>query len=352
MNTGFLRRKNFHTGLANVTQFLLANLVLAFIIVLAFMENPFNSVGTFALAMTWAFAICATQWLGHGYIFDYLDKKISWIKKPVKRALYGLAALIVYSVIAFTVIQLLFYFIVYGNLPATTGSWIIGNILAPVAISFVITLTITTVEFFRSWKKSLIRAEKLNTELMTYKYEVLRNQINPHFLFNSFNVLSDLVYEDQDAAVEFIQKLSNLYRYVLESRDRELVLLGEELRFVDSFLSLLQTRFENKLEIFMDITAGKNEHIVPVSIQMLIENAVKHNELSDAFPLQVWIGRSEEKVMVKNSLRKKTINGSETGTGLDNLRQQFSRFTSQKIEIRQTNKIFEVWLPILKTEAE
>ena len=351
MNTGFLRRENFQTGLANVTQFLLANLALAFIIVLAFMDNPFNSAGTFALAMTWAFAICTTQWLGHGYIFDYLDKKISWIEKPVKRALWGLAALIVYSVIAFTVIQLLFYFIVYGRLPVTTGSWIIGNILAPVAISFVITLTIITVEFFKSWKKSLIKAEKLNTELMTYKYEVLRNQINPHFLFNSFNVLSDLVYEDQDAAVEFIQKLSSLYRYVLESRDMELVMLGEELEFVDSYLLLLNTRFENKLEIHLNVPAGKDDHIVPVSIQMLIENAVKHNELSDAFPLQVRISRIGEQVVVKNSLRKKTRSDNQTGTGLENLRQQYSRFTDRRIETIHSQGAFEVRLPILKTET-
>ncbi|MFP4470468.1 MAG: sensor histidine kinase [Bacteroidales bacterium] len=340
------------TGLANLMQFMLANLVLAFIVVLAFMDNPFRSTSTFALAMTWAFAICITQWLGHGYIFNYLDKEISWIEKPVKRALWGLAALIVYSVIAFTFIQILFYFIVYGRLPATSPSWILGNILAPVAISFVITLTITAIEFFSSWRKSAVRAEKLNTELMTYKYEVLRNQINPHFLFNSFNVLSDLVYEDQDAAVEFIQKLSNLYRYVLDSREKEVVPLGEELQFVDSYLSLLKTRFENKLIIEIDAFARSDDYIVPVSIQMLIENAVKHNELSDAFPLTISIGRTENHIVVKNSLRKKSLIGAHSGTGLENLRQQFARFTNRDIKIMSTRDAFEVRLPVLKTETE
>lgn len=160
-----------------------------------------------------------------------------------------------------------------------------------------------------------------------------------------------MVYEDQDAAVEFIQKLSSLYRYVLESRDKELVMLGEELEFVDSYLSLLNTRFENKLEIHLNVPAGKDDHIVPVSIQMLIENAVKHNELPDAFPLQVRISRIGEQVVVKNNLRKKTRSDNKPGTGLENLRQQYSRFTDRRIEIIHSQGAFEVRLPILKTET-
>jgi len=130
------------------------------------------------------------------------------------------------------------------------------------------------------------------TEINKEKRRFYPYQINPHFLFNSFNVLSDLVYEDRKTAVNFIQQLSKLFRYVLESREKELVKLSEEMEFVRSFLYLLQIRLENKLEYAIDVDPAESDMIVPVSVQMLIENAVKHNEASTAFPLQIIIVKS------------------------------------------------------------
>ncbi len=334
-----------------IVNFILANLALGFIILLIFMDDPFSSVKIFFIALGWAFAICATQWLGHGLIFEFLDKKISWIEKPVKRSLWGLVALIIYSTFAFYIIQMLFYYFVNGHTPNVSWQWIIGNVFYPVAISFVITLVFTAIGFFRAWKTSFIKAEKLNTEMMAYKYEVLRNQINPHFLFNSFNVLSDLVYEDQDLAVKFIQQLSKLFRYVLESREKELVSIMEEMEFVKSFSYLLQTRFEHKLKIDIDVSASDNEMIVPVSIQMLIENAVKHNEVSDAFPLKISIRKNNGYIETTNTLKAKKSNDNSTNTGLHNLRQQFAFFTSQEIEVEKTENNFTVKLPIITTET-
>jgi hypothetical protein len=335
-----------------VVQFILANLALSFVLLLVFVNNPFGSVQTFLIGMTWSFAICSTQWLGHGLIFDYLDKKISWIEKPVKRSLWGLAALVVYSVLAFYVIQSLMNYLVNGRTPTISWDWLLGNVFYPVAISFVITLTLTAIGFFNAWKTAAVRAEKLNTEMMAYKYEVLRNQINPHFLFNSFNVLSDLVYEDQDSAVRFIQKLSQLFRYVLESREKELVLLKEELEFVDSFSFLLQARFEDKLQIHRDFEPGPDEMIVPVSIQMLIENAVKHNEVSAAHPLQINISRSNDFVVIANTLKEKNADSESTKVGLNNLKQQFSYFTNREIKIEKSVSHFAVYLPVIHEQMQ
>ena len=329
--------------------FILANIVFALIIMFAFMGTKYNSVNHFLMAFAWSFAICTTQWLGHGYIFDFLDKKISWLKYPVKRAVWGLVSLVIYSAIAFYIIQFLFYYLFYGRVPEITVTWLVGNVVSPVAISFVVTVTFTAIGFFSAWKKSFIEAERLNTQVMTYKYEVLRNQINPHFLFNSFNVLSDLVYEDQDLAVRFIQQLSKLFRYVLDSRDKELVKIGEEMEFVRSFLYLMKIRMENKLESDIDVETMADEMVVPVSIQMLIENAVKHNEASEAFPLKIKIMKENGFLIVSNTMKPKPAENETTRLGLSNLRQQFAYFTEKPIRIEKTETEFRVSLPIIKT---
>ena len=137
--------------------------------------------------------------------------------------------------------------------------------------------------------------------------------------------------------------------YVLESRDKELVPLSDEIEFVKSFSFLLQTRFENKLFINIDVDAAKAEMIVPVSIQMLIENAVKHNEVSDAYPLKIDIRKNGDYIEVSNSLKAKTAKDASTNLGLKNLQQQFAFFSDMKIKIEKSATAFKVKLPIIKT---
>ena len=334
--------------LRSIFGFLLANIVLALIIMLAFMGTSYDSLSHFLLTFAWSFAMCATLWLGHGLIFQYLDKRISWLEKPTKRALWGLVALVAYSVVAFLFIQFLFHYLFYGKLPDVTTAWLIGNVIFPVVISFAISLTFTAIGFFEAWKKSFVRAEKLNAQVLAYKYEVLRNQINPHFLFNNFNVLSDLVYEDQETAVKFIQQMSKLFRYVLDSRDKELVTLAEEMEFVRSFLFLLKIRLENKLIYETDVHTEASELIVPVSVQMLIENAVKHNEASASYPLKIKIQKMDDRLIVTNTIKPKQADDKSTMLGLGNLQQQFAFFTNKQLEITKSETEFRVSLPVIQ----
>jgi LytS/YehU family sensor histidine kinase len=185
--------------------------------------------------------------------------------------------------------------------------------------------------------------------MMTYKYESLRNQINPHFLFNSLNVLSDLVYDDQAMAVKFIQQLSDLFRYVLDSRDKELVPLKDELEFIRSFTFLLKMRFEDKLIIESDVQVNSDDFIVPMTLQLLIENAVKHNEVSEAFPLRIQIRKNKDYLEVENDLRPKNVGEDSKKTGLKNIIQQFAFFSNQPIEIIPSETNFVVRVPILKS---
>ena len=192
-------------------------------------------------------------------------------------------------------------------------------------------------------------AESFKAEMLTYKYESLQNQINPHFLFNSFNVLSDLVYMDQKKAVDFINQLSQLFRYVLDSRDKELVPVQEEMEFLCAFIYLLQTRFEEKLSISQEFVANKDEMIVPMTLQLLIENCVKHNEISDAKPLSIRIERRDDYLRVENNLQPKSTVPVSKKTGLSNIRQQYRFFTSREIIVKESDQHFTVDIPLIKT---
>jgi len=336
----------------SILQYLLANLGLSLLILVFFMSGPIKSFPDFLFFLLWAYMICISQWTGAALINHLLDRKIKWIEKPVLRSILGIVILVIYSVIAFMFVKYLMFYLKYRTMPAENWEFASRSSLYTVLISFNISLIFTAIGFFKAWKKSIEREEKLKVEMMAYKYESLRNQINPHFLFNSFNVLSDLVYADQAMAVKFINQLSELFRYVLDSRDKELVPLKEELEFIHSYLYLLKTRFEDKLDLKIDLEAASDELIVPMTLQLLIENAVKHNEISEAYPLQITIRRNNTYLDVENSLRVKKVGEDSKNTGLKNIMQQFSYFTERQIEVSEPGGMFLVRVPILKASEK
>jgi len=296
--------------------------------------------------------ICATQWLGNSYIYRLLDKKYSWHDHLLKRAIYGSLAIIVYSSTAYMVVQVIMFKLIVGSLPENPVSWGLRTSYVAIIISLLVSLIVVAIAFFQNWKKSLLEAERFKTEMLQYKYEALQNQINPHFLFNSFNVLSDLVYEDRKKATAFINQLSQLFRYVLDSREKELVPIGEELEFIEAYSYLLQTRFEDKLRIRQEFRAEENEMIVPMTMQLLIENCVKHNEISAVQPLSINITREGEMLKVENNLQLKAGGADSKKTGLSNIMQQFSFFTDKKLVITETEDHYTVKVPIIKWEEK
>jgi LytS/YehU family sensor histidine kinase len=161
--------------------------------------------------------------------------------------------------------------------------------------------------------------------------------------------LSDLVYDDQAMAVKFIRQLSDLFRYVLDSRDKELVPLKDELEFIRSFTFLLKTRFEEKLKIDVDVQANPDEYIVPMTLQLLIENAVKHNEVSEAFPLRISVRKVNDCLEVENNLQPKSVGDDSKKTGLKNITQQFAFFSEKPIKIITSDERYMVRVPILKS---
>lgn len=313
------------------------------------MSGALHDWKTFLIGFLWAFSISITQWGGLQMIHGLVDRKISWIETPVKKIFVQILTFLSYSITAFILIQLFNYYVWMDRLPSQSWKWIIQALPYTLLISFVISLIFTAIGFFFAWKRSFLQAEKLKIEMMAYKYESLRNQINPHFLFNSLNVLSDLVYDDQAMAVKFIRQLSDLFRYVLDSRDKELVPLKDELEFIRSFTFLLKTRFEEKLKINIDVHANPDEYIVPMTLQLLIENAVKHNEVSEAFPLWIWVRKVNDCLEVENNLQPKSVGDDSKKTGLKNITQQFAFFSEKPIKIIISDERYMVRVPILKS---
>jgi len=341
-----------YRGLRQFLITFVAMLLLALLITIVIFDSFGEGFKIFMTSYVWAVAICVSQWLGNSYIFALLDKCCSWQDNLRKRAIIGSLALIGYSALAYLVVQMIMFKLVYGALPENPVYWALRSSYIAIFISFLISLIFVAFAFFQNWKKSLLEAEQFKAEMLQYKYEALQNQINPHFLFNSFNVLSDLVYEDEKKAVTFINQLSQLFRYVLDSRDKELVPIQEELEFIQAYSYLLQTRFEDKLIVQQEFKAKEDEMIVPMTLQLLIENCVKHNEISGKQPLTVRITREGGNLRVENNLQPKASGTNSSKTGISNIIQQFSFFTDRKLVITETDSLYAVDIPIINSEEK
>jgi two-component system, LytTR family, sensor kinase len=200
-------------------------------------------------------------------------------------------------------------------------------------------------------KKTQSEAEKFKKISAQAQLQVVKNQINPHFLFNNLNVLSALIAKNSDASIEFVNQFAKVYRYVLQSQEKELVELGDELDFIDAYKYLMKKRFEEGFDIIINIDATlRNNQIIPVALQMLIENALKHNITSKKFPLIIEItNEGFEKLVIKNNLQKKPVSYSDsTQIGLSNIAKRYAFFGEAKIEIESTSNHFTVKLPLFK----
>ncbi len=305
----------------------------------SFMDRGFSGfliVGSFSSLM-WIFL-----WLGNAFASDLIDRKIDWIKEPVKRFVVGMIAMIVYTVlVSYGLVWM--YKSVFGLHVGDTTTFQYSTLI----VTFIISLFMHGRGFLRSWKLAEIEAEKAKQESIRANYESLKNQVNPHFLFNSLNALTGLVYEDQDKAAKFIKQLSEVYRYVLDSRNKEVVALDEEINFLNSYIFLQQIRFGDKLKIENELKSMKG-NIPPLALQMLVENAIKHNVVAQEQPLVVKLYIEGSKLIVSNNLQLKTklINES-VGVGLENIKRRYEFLSNQPVLIEQDEHTFVVKLPIL-----
>jgi sensor histidine kinase YesM len=223
-----------------------------------------------------------------------------------------------------------------------------SNYLASIIITFFVTLSIHAISFYKAYNDNKVKEQKIIAGTANAKFESLKNQIDPHFLFNSLNVLSSLIEENPENAQRFTTSLSKIYRYVLEQKDKELVSVDEELAFAKTYMNLLKMRFENSLFYEMPTTAISAEaKVVPLSLQLLLENTVKHNVVSEQRPLHIRIYVEGDYLAVQNDYQKKEVLQERQGVGLQNIVNRYGIITNRKVLIAQNEQTFTVKIPIL-----
>ena len=203
--------------------------------------------------------------------------------------------------------------------------------------------------FFNRWKMAMMEKERLEKEGVISQLASLKHQVNPHFLFNSLNTLVYLIPTDQQRAVRFVEQMSKVYRYILEIRNKNTVTIQEEVDFLQSYVFLLKERFGENLQVTIDVPSSYlTDDIVPLSCQILFENAIKHNVISAQYPLKIDLRVDNDKLVVSNNLQKKHQVVDSTGFGLENIRSRYELLCGRGIDVLATVSNFIVALPILK----
>jgi LytS/YehU family sensor histidine kinase len=201
----------------------------------------------------------------------------------------------------------------------------------------------------KQWKESITEKEKLEQLTIQQEFETLKSQVNPHFLFNCFNTLSSLISEDRKQAEVFLNELSKVYRYLLRNNEDGLSSLQTEIKFIESYYRLLQTRHGEAVQVKIEVDKKYEQYVLPsLSLQMLVENAVKHNVLSKNKPLLIDIfTTSGNQLVVSNNLQARTVKGPSNKIGLDNIKAKYDLLNQSGFQVLQDRKNFSVVLPLI-----
>lgn len=286
-------------------------------------------------------------WQGNIQIDKWLNTRYAWIKNPKKRLIIQIVASTLFTTVTLFVLMYILHQIKFRD-GRIINRKMVETFIPVLSITYVVLAINISKQFFKSLKDSLLEVEKYKTESANAQLQNLKNQLNPHFLFNNLSVLSSLVYQNQDRAVDFINELSKVYRYVLDNKNAELVSLQEELGFLNHYIYLLKIRFGENITFLIKIDENtEGGYLPPMCLQMLIENTIQHNEASQANPLKVVIYTENNRLIVENPIQPRSDATDSSQMGLKNIQARYAFFTEEKIAVTQTGKIFKVVLPLI-----
>lgn len=283
----------------------------------------------------------------------FLDKHYPWQNRSFKRfglqlilemvALSGLFTLLVFFASQFT-----------PNLITPQDELLIRQaIVLGVLVSIMITTFFTAENFLLNWNNAKMEAELLEKKALQAELATLRNQIDPHFLFNNFSTLTALIEEDSNLALEYLEKLTTVYRYLLTFRNKHTTSLHDESLFIYAYLYLFQVRYGKNLVVETNIDADLFfKKIPPLSLQLLVENAVKHNTISTKDPLRIKIYNSgTNSLIVENNLNPKITPEESTGLGISNIIKRYRLLGfPDGVTVKKTSKLFQVTIPLIEDE--
>lgn len=319
-----------------------------FIFTNSFSRYPFvQAVGHWSMSLF--FATC--DWLILRNLLLFLRRKYPSLKDNLKRVLYLFLA---------TVFTVIFLDLVGGS--SLTALFDLSfnlkyryKVIVPIIIVSTMTMAIYEgIYLFIKLKKSIREEEQAKQIAVQAQLDTLRNQAQPHFLFNSLNTLRDIIDQNtKEEAQDFVDKLSSVYRYILESGTHNTIPLASELEFAKAYIHIQKERFGNNLQLQWDIPQSLLQaYVIPMSIQLLLENAIKHNVISKAKPLQIKITATPDHISVRNNYQPRSTRVASTGLGLKNIKKGYALLSNHKVTIQQDNAYFCVQLPLLNQPQE
>lgn len=285
-------------------------------------------------------------WEGNRAMFILMRKKFPHYRQTARRLIWQ-------TIVGLTYTLVVSAFIDYFFCSNISNFDRINEVLIGFKISLIPTIIVTLMYesafFFQSWKSHVQKTEALARENVQSQLDALKNQLDPHFLFNSLNTLASLIDDENSPAQNYLDKLSDVYRYVLVSREKNTVTLEEEMQFLDAYIYLNKIRFRENLQVETQLLTDTNQlHVAPLSIQMLIENAIKHNVVSKEKPLKIRIVQEDGFLTVENNLQEKMTFEKSTKVGLQNIINRYRLLTEQQVEILRNEWSFKVKLPLLE----
>ena len=323
----------------------LVNIIMAFNRGIVWMDELVDVGITFV----YAFIITATNI----YYNEYLTRKYDWEQQTKKRLWYGAIGSILLTTLAYGVARMLQELLLNGKgFIEFIKDENLSNYVFVLLIAVLVSAILHAFYFYKALQDTKVKEQKIIAGTASAKFDALKNQLDPHFLFNSLNVLTSLIEEDPSQAQKFTTSLSKVYRYVLEQKNKDLVTVDEELQFARTYMKLLKMRFEDSIHLDIpDSCLNPEAKIVPLSLQLLLENAVKHNIVTSKKPLLIKVEEVNDTLVISNNLQEKQVVKKSTGVGLQNIRQRYNILTSREVGIEKTTSHFKVYLPMLSKKV-
>ena len=294
-----------------------------------------------------------TLYYANALLFIYLDSIFEVERFTKRRIIIGFLGSFLISVVVIFLLRIIEDVIIEGeSFDAFLQNETLANYLVTIIITFFVTLAFHAFYFYKAYQENKVKEQKIIAGTASAQFESLKNQIDPHFLFNSLNVLSSLIEENPESAQKFTTSLSKVYRYVLEQKDKELVSVAEELKFAKTYMNLLKMRFENSITFEIpEVFDNEEAKVVPLSLQLLLENCIKHNIVSEAKPLHVKISIENNQLVVTNNLQKKEVLSDRKGVGLQNIVNRYAILTKRTVLVEENEQEFKIFLPILTKQV-
>ena len=313
-----------------------------------FFYNPENN---FYFTLSWLGAVTLLLWVGNALITKLLDNYFPWLAFGRKRFFTHLSVGIVYSLVIINGAYFGFKTL-FTEDPPVIEQFIVANIMG--IILFIPSFSIYfSLQFLTQWQKTELEMERFQKESLRSQLASLKNHLDPHFLFNNLNILSSLIDKDTNQSQDFLVRFAQVYRTMLLTKVEDLVTLQEEMDFIDSYIYLIKTRFENNINFHINIEEEAYYSMLPpLTLQLVIENAVKHNIITEDRPLHIHITANETFMQIVNSLYEKPQDlKSKSGTGLKNLQERYRYFCDEPIRFEKKTDTYEVNVPLLQIET-